>query len=82
MDIVHLCEVWIGLTKLYNITHAAENLRNGQKYCITFAPNSCHNSFILAIIQIQPRKGCFFNDYLFDCIQKMTEAADRKNEER
>jgi len=78
MAIVNLCEVWIGLTKWCNITHAAENLRNGQRYCVTFAANSCHNSFILAINQIQPRKGCTFKDFLFDCVQKITKAAYRK----
>jgi hypothetical protein len=78
MAIVNLCEAWIGLTKWCNISHAAENLRNGQRNCVTFAANGCHNSFILAINEIQPRNGCTFKDFLFDCVQKMTQVADRK----
>jgi len=78
MATVNLCEACIGQTKWCNITHAAENLRNGQRNCVTFAANGCHNNFILAINQIQPRKGYTFQDFLFDCVQKMTEEADRK----
>lgn len=78
MAIVNLCEVWIGLAKWCNITHAAENLRNGQRNCVTFAANGCHNGFILVINRIQPRKDCTFKDLLFDRVQKMTDISDRK----
>jgi hypothetical protein len=78
MATVNLCEACIGQTKWCNITHSAENLRNGQRNCVTFAANGCHNNFILAINQIQPHMDCAFKDFLFDCVQKMTEEADRK----
>jgi hypothetical protein len=81
MAIVNVCEAWIGRTKWCNITHAAENLRNGQRNCVKFAANGCHNSFIPTINQIQPHKSCTFKDFLFDCVQKMTKAADRKKKE-
>ena len=71
LSIINLCEVWMGQTKWYTIAHAAQKPQNWLRdWCYFWLQLAALHSFIM-----------FKNTMiLLDCVQKMTELAQREVE--